>query len=121
MNRDKQTDGTHQKHQFPAKAEAHVKREPAAKASGDKHEASGHAAKAVKAPAVEVNPLETHWKQICTKMKEKWASLTDDDLRFLDKTKAALIAKVHERTGLESDTTERQVDQLIASIAPSAA
>ena len=91
------------------------------------HEAASHPAKNAggqvtrppsTAEATELKLLEANWKQISAKMKEKWSVLTDDELRFVDKTKAALIAKVRERTGLEPDETERQVEALILSISP---
>jgi len=68
---------------------------------------------------MEWNAIEGSWKQISATMKEKWSSLTDDDLRFVDKNKNALVAKVHDRTGLERFTVERQLDALIASLAQS--
>jgi len=66
------------------------------------------------------NAIEGDWKHVAAKMKEKWSALTDDDLQFVDKNKDALVAKVHDRTGLERSTAERQLDALIASLVPSA-
>ena len=70
---------------------------------------------------MEWNAIESDWKQISARMKAKWSSLTDDDLQFVDRTKAALLAKVHDRTGLERDTVERQLDALIGALEPSPA
>jgi len=60
---------------------------------------------------------DAHWKQVSLQMKTKWASITNNDLEFLDRNKDALVAKVFERTGLQRDTAERQVDALLASLA----
>ena len=66
------------------------------------------------------NAIAGDWKHVAAKMKEKWSALTDEDLEFVDRNKDALIAKVHDRTGLERATAERQLDALIASLLPSA-
>jgi len=74
-----------------------------------------HVAKPKTTPATP-NALESNWKSVSAKLKEKWSTLTDDDLRFVDKTRSALVAKIHERTGLEPDTAERQLDALIGEL-----
>jgi uncharacterized protein YjbJ (UPF0337 family) len=63
--------------------------------------------------------IETSWDKVAAAMKVKWSALTDDDLEFVDKTRDALVARVRARTGLEGNTAERQVDWLIAGLAPS--
>ena len=70
---------------------------------------------------MEWNAIESNWKQISASMKEKWNALTDDDFQFVDRNKDALVARVHDRTGLERFTVERQLDALIASLVPSPA
>ncbi|MGZ6143116.1 MAG: hypothetical protein ACXWLM_07240 [Myxococcales bacterium] len=67
---------------------------------------------------MEWDSIEGDWKQVSARMKEKWTSLTDDDLQFVDRNKGALIAKVRDRTGLARDTVERQLDALIAGLLP---
>ena len=67
------------------------------------------------------NAIEGNWKQVSARMKEKWSSLTDDDLQFVDRNKDALVGKVHARTGLAREAVERQVDAMIASLVPSPA
>jgi uncharacterized protein YjbJ (UPF0337 family) len=64
---------------------------------------------------MEWNAIEGNWKQISASMKEKWNALTDDDFQFV-RNKDALVARVHDRTGLERVTVERQLDALIASL-----
>jgi uncharacterized protein YjbJ (UPF0337 family) len=96
----------HKKHDAPAHHAAAHAEEP-------KHEA--HHARA-HAPVAAHDPIETHWKALAHQMKEKWTSLTEDDLKYVDKTKSALLAKVKERTGLESETAERQLDVMITGL-----
>ena len=62
------------------------------------------------------DPIEAHWKVLAHQMREKWPSITEDDVKFVDKTKFALLSKVKERTGLESETAERQLDALITGL-----
>jgi uncharacterized protein YjbJ (UPF0337 family) len=67
---------------------------------------------------MEWSAIEGNWKQVSARMKEKWSTLTDDDLQFVDRNKGALVGKVHDRTGLARDTVERQLDAMIASLVP---
>ena len=68
---------------------------------------------------MEWNAIEGSWKQVVAGMKQKWGALTDVDLEFVDKTREALVAKVRQRTGLELNTVERQLDAVIASLVAS--
>ena len=95
----------HKKHDAPA-------HHAAAQAEAPMHEAPSHHA----APAGPHDPIDTHWKVLAKQMKEKWSSLTDDDLKYVDKTKFALVAKIKERTGLEGETAERQFDALVTGL-----
>ena len=67
------------------------------------------------------NVVEIAWRQVSAALLAKWPTLTADDLKFLDRTKAALLAKVRERTGLEIDSAERQLDELVAGLVASPA
>jgi uncharacterized protein YjbJ (UPF0337 family) len=69
---------------------------------------------------MEWNAVEGSWKQVAATMKAKWSALTDADLEFVDRNKDALVARVRDRTGLEINTVERQLDALIASVQASA-
>jgi len=64
------------------------------------------------------SPLDTLWPLVAAQVKARWGAVTENDLEFLDRTKEALVAKVFERTGLARDTAERQLDELLATIAP---
>jgi uncharacterized protein YjbJ (UPF0337 family) len=54
-------------------------------------------------------------KQVSGKLKEKWASLTDDDLKLLEGKKDVFLGKLQERAGLEKAEAERQFDAFLAS------
>jgi uncharacterized protein YjbJ (UPF0337 family) len=62
------------------------------------------------------NAIEGNWKQVSASMKAKWGALTTEELEFVDRNKGALVAKVHDRTGLDRDTVERQLDAMIAGL-----
>ncbi len=98
----------HKKHDAPVHHAASHADEPKHEA----HHARAHAATGAAAH----DPIQTHWKALAHQMKEKWTTLTDDDLKYLDKTKFALLAKIKERTGLESETAERQLDLMITGL-----
>jgi uncharacterized protein YjbJ (UPF0337 family) len=66
---------------------------------------------------MEWNAIQGSWTHVAATMKQKWNALTDDDLQYVDKNKEAMVAKVRARTGLESNTVERQLDTLIANLA----
>jgi uncharacterized protein YjbJ (UPF0337 family) len=65
---------------------------------------------------MEWNAIEGNWKQVSASLKQKWNALTNDDFQFVDRNKDALVARVHDRTGLERFTVERQLDAMIASL-----
>jgi hypothetical protein len=83
------------------------------------HQPAHHEKEHAAAPKIEAGEppnLDLHWKAVGAKMREQWSALTSDDLHYSDKTKAALVAMVHKRTGLDADTAERQIDALLASL-----
>jgi len=55
-------------------------------------------------------------KQVRGLLKEKWATLTDDDLLLLEGKKDIFIARLQERTGLERELVEREFDALLSSV-----
>ncbi len=57
-----------------------------------------------------------NWRQITAAVKSKWGSITADELKFVDRSMDALINKVCQRTGLDRDTAERQLDELIGAL-----
>lgn len=58
------------------------------------------------------------WKQLSSRIKAKWAKLTDDDLAAIGARKDAFVGKIQERYGILRDEAERQVDEWIAKMPP---
>ncbi len=53
-----------------------------------------------------------NWKQLTGKLKQKWAKLTDDDLREIDGKRDVLVGKLQERYGIARDKAEAELDAL---------
>ncbi len=67
-------------------------------------------------PTMEWTAVDVNWKQVSGKLKEKFSALSAEELQFVDRTSVALVSKVRERTGLDRDTAERQVEALVAGL-----
>ncbi|MBS2023397.1 MAG: hypothetical protein JST92_13380 [Deltaproteobacteria bacterium] len=65
---------------------------------------------------MEWTAVDANWKLVAGKLKEKFTALGTEELQFIDRTQVALVNKVHERTGLDRDTAERQVEALVAGL-----
>jgi uncharacterized protein YjbJ (UPF0337 family) len=62
--------------------------------------------------------IQGEWKQLSSHVKEKWAKLTDDDLKTIGAKKDALVGKLQERYGVLRDEAEKQVDEWLAKLPP---
>ena len=51
------------------------------------------------------------WKQFSGKVKEKWGSLTDDDLAKINGQREQLEGMLQERYGIAKDEARKQVDE----------
>jgi uncharacterized protein YjbJ (UPF0337 family) len=51
------------------------------------------------------------WKQLAGKIKEKWGSLTDDDMTQTEGSSEYLVGKIQERYGIAKDAAEKQVKE----------
>ena len=51
--------------------------------------------------------LKGNWNIIKGKLKRKWASLTDDDLRYTEGAETELIGRIQKRTGQTREAVER--------------
>lgn len=51
------------------------------------------------------------WKQLAGKIKEKWGSLTDDDMTHTEGSSEYLVGKIQERYGIAKDAAEKQVKE----------
>ena len=58
-----------------------------------------------------MNPdeLKEKWNQIKSKLREKWAKLTDDDWTQLQGAKAKLVGKIQERYGVAKEQAEKEL------------
>ena len=57
--------------------------------------------------------IEGNWKQLSGKVKEQWASLTNDDLAAIDGRREQLAGKIQERYGVSRDAAEQQIDDYL--------
>ncbi len=60
-----------------------------------------------------MNTLEIKgdWNITKGKLKQKWASLTDDDLQFLDGEKDELQGRIQKRTGESREAVEKAIKE----------
>lgn len=56
------------------------------------------------------NRVEGNWKQLKGKIREKWASLTDDDLEKINGKREQFEGMIQERYGIAQDAARRDVD-----------
>jgi uncharacterized protein YjbJ (UPF0337 family) len=45
------------------------------------------------------NQMQGNWTQMKGKVKEKWGSLTDDDLTYMEGRRDRIVGKIQERYG----------------------
>jgi uncharacterized protein YjbJ (UPF0337 family) len=57
--------------------------------------------------------IEGEWDQMKGMVKEKWAKLTDDDVKLIGGKKDKLIGVLKERYGHARDAAEREIDSFI--------
>ncbi len=55
--------------------------------------------------------IEGNWKQFKGKIREKWGSLTDDDIDRIAGHRDQLAGKIQESYGIGKDEAERQVQE----------
>ncbi len=54
--------------------------------------------------------VEGSWKQFTGKVKEKWGSLTDDDIATINGKREQLEGKLQERYGYSKDQVKKEID-----------
>jgi uncharacterized protein YjbJ (UPF0337 family) len=59
--------------------------------------------------------IKGNWNIAKGKLKKKWASLTDDDLRFEEGQDDELIGRIQKRTGQTREQVERAVEEAFSS------
>ena len=64
-----------------------------------------------------MNTLEIKgdWNITKGKLKQKWASLTDDDLQYLDGKKDELLGRIQKRTGESREAVETAIKEATTS------
>ena len=60
-----------------------------------------------------MNTLEIKgdWNVAKGKLKQKWASLTDDDLRYVDGKEDELLGRIQKRTGQSREAVEKALKE----------
>jgi len=53
--------------------------------------------------------IKGDWNIIKGKLKQKWAALTDDDLRYVEGKQDELLGRIQKRTGETLETVEKAV------------
>ena len=51
------------------------------------------------------------WNEVKGKLKQKYAQLTDDDLRYVEGKEEELLGRIQKRTGKTRDELERAIDE----------
>ena len=62
--------------------------------------------------------IQGHWDQIRGKVKEKWAELTDDDLRLVEGNVEQVVGKIEQKTGEARRSVEAFLDDLVSGDSP---
>ena len=55
--------------------------------------------------------LKGNWNVAKGKLKQKWAKLTDDDLRYVEGSEDELIGRIQKRTGETREAVERALEE----------
>jgi uncharacterized protein YjbJ (UPF0337 family) len=55
--------------------------------------------------------MKGDWKMMKGKLKQKWATLTDDDLTFAEGKMDELIGRIQKRTGEKREAIEKAMDE----------
>ena len=55
--------------------------------------------------------LKGNWNITKGKLKQKWAKLTDDDLRYVEGMEDELIGRIQKRTGETREAVERALEE----------
>jgi uncharacterized protein YjbJ (UPF0337 family) len=57
--------------------------------------------------------IKGDWNIAKGKLKQKWASLTDDDLRYSDGQQDELVGRIQKRTGQTREAVEKAIQESI--------
>lgn len=59
--------------------------------------------------------LQGQWEHVRGMLKQKWAQLTDEDLKFAHGNVDQLVNRIHQRTGEAREAVEQFLDQAVNS------
>lgn len=59
--------------------------------------------------ALNQDVIQGKWRQLKGKVREKWGSLTDDDLQAAEGSREYLVGKIQERYGRTREQAEQEV------------
>ncbi len=51
--------------------------------------------------------IKGNWNVVKGKLKQKWGSLTDDDLQYVKGAETELVGRIQKRTGAQREEVER--------------
>ena len=60
--------------------------------------------------------IKGDWNIIKGSLKQKWATLTDDDLQFIDGKQDELLGRIQKRTGQTRETVEAAIKEYRAAL-----
>jgi uncharacterized protein YjbJ (UPF0337 family) len=60
--------------------------------------------------------IEGNWKQFTGQVQQRWAELTDDDLKKVQGKRTELVGRIQERYGYAKDQAEREVDDWLRTM-----
>jgi len=55
--------------------------------------------------------IEGKWKQMAGSAKQKWAKLTDDDLKYISGSRDRFVGRLQERYGIAKEEAQNQADE----------
>lgn len=61
--------------------------------------------------------IKGDWNIIKGNLKQKWATLTDDDLQFIDGKQDELLGRIQKRTGETREAVEDAIKEYRAALA----
>lgn len=60
--------------------------------------------------------IESNWKQMTGKAREKWGKLTDSDMQVIAGRRDQLIGRIQERYGITREIAQQQADEWASAL-----
>ena len=61
---------------------------------------------------MEKQQLKGHWNEVKGKLKQKYAELTDDDLKYAEGKEDELYGRLQQRLGKTKEELKKEIDRL---------